>query len=35
MAPPNRFAKLTEDAKSRIREVSPTEASAQQVQGIV
>ena len=35
MAPPNRFAKLTEDAKSRIREVSPSEANAQQVQGAV
>ena len=35
MAPPNRFAKLTDDAKSRIREVSPTEATAQQAQGAV
>jgi rhodanese-related sulfurtransferase len=35
MAPPNRFAILAEDAKSRIREVTPAEASAQQAQGAV
>jgi rhodanese-related sulfurtransferase len=33
MSPQTRFAKLTEDAKSRIREVSPIEASQQQAQG--
>jgi rhodanese-related sulfurtransferase len=35
MAAPTRFAKLTDDAKSRIREVSPAEASQQQEQGAV
>jgi phage shock protein E len=35
MAPPNRFAKLAEDAKSGIREVSPAEANTQQAQGAV
>jgi phage shock protein E len=35
MPPPTRFAKLTEDAKSRIRQVSPTEAHQQQKQGAV
>jgi rhodanese-related sulfurtransferase len=33
MAQTSRFAKLAEDAKSRIREVSPTEANQQQKQG--
>jgi rhodanese-related sulfurtransferase len=33
MAHPNRFAQLTADAKSRIREVSPIEASKQQAHG--
>ena len=33
MAQPNRFAKLTEDAKSRVREVSPAEANQRQKQG--
>ena len=31
----SRFAKLTADAKSRVREVSPQEASNQQAQGAV
>jgi rhodanese-related sulfurtransferase len=35
MAHPTRFAQLTADAKSRIREVTPTEASKQQAQGAV
>src|SRR5687768_288608 len=35
MEPQTRFAKLTEDAKSRIREVSPIEARQQQAQGAV
>jgi rhodanese-related sulfurtransferase len=35
MAPASRFAKLTEDAKSRVREVSPTEASQMQANGAV
>jgi rhodanese-related sulfurtransferase len=35
MAHPTRFAQLTADAKSRIREVAPTEASKQQAQGAV
>jgi rhodanese-related sulfurtransferase len=33
MAQSTRFAQLTEDAKSRVREVSPTEANQQQEQG--
>lgn len=35
MTHPSRFARLTADAKSRIREVSPTEASQEQKQGAV
>jgi rhodanese-related sulfurtransferase len=35
MTHPTRFAQLTADAKSRIREVSPAEASKQQAQGAV
>jgi rhodanese-related sulfurtransferase len=35
MAQPTRFAQLTADAKSRVREVSPAEASRQQAQGAV
>jgi phage shock protein E len=35
MAQTTRFAQITADAKSRIREVSPTEASRQQSQGAV
>jgi rhodanese-related sulfurtransferase len=35
MAPPNRFAKLAEDAKSRVREVSPVEANTQLEQGAI
>ena len=35
MGPPNRFAKLAEDAKSRIREVSATDACQQQARGAV
>ncbi len=32
---PSRFAQLTNDAKSRIREVTPAQASQQQAQGAV
>lgn len=35
MPHPTRFAQLTADAKSRIREVSPAEASQQQSQGAI
>jgi phage shock protein E len=35
MTQPNRFAQITADAKSRVREVSPAEASKQQAQGAV
>jgi rhodanese-related sulfurtransferase len=35
MAGPTRFAKLAEDAKKRIREVSPTDAAREQAAGAV
>jgi rhodanese-related sulfurtransferase len=35
MPQPTRFAQLTADAKSRIREVSPAEANREQAQGAV
>jgi phage shock protein E len=35
MAQANRFAQLTADAKSRVREVSPSKANEQQAQGAV
>lgn len=35
MAHPNRFAQITADAKSRIREISPAEAHQQQAKGAI